>query len=154
MKVEAILLANAAMVDPNSLLNVEGACWRYVERDAFPTTLGGNVCGVVLIEDADFGSVHTISLEVFDDSGQVAGSAGSMIFDCREASEEMSTPRLAFAIPFVTVIREPTLLKARVTSNGGELAGPFGDRAAHEAVRWVVRPIAFIQWGVQDSSRR
>jgi hypothetical protein len=122
VKVEAILLANAAMIDANSLLNVEGACWRFVDRPNFPETISGNVCGVVLVEDEDFGIVHTIALEVFDDSGQVDGSAGSMLFDCRHASEEMSTPRLAFAFPFTTVVREPTLLQARVTLNGDELA--------------------------------
>ena len=67
MKIEAILLANAATVDEGSLLNVEGACWRFVEHDEFPTTVTGSVCGVVLIEDDDFGSVHTLSLEVSDD---------------------------------------------------------------------------------------
>lgn len=123
VKIEAILWANAAVVDANALLNVEGASWRYVERDFFPATLSGNVCGVVLVEDEDFGSLVTVSLEVFDDSGQVDGSAGSMIFDCREVSAEMSVSRLPFAFPFMTVIREPTLLKARVVSNGGELAG-------------------------------
>src|SRR5438445_9931664 len=100
MKIEAILLANAAMIDGNSLLNVEEACWKYVERDFFPTTVGGNVCGNVLIEDEDFGSVHMVSIEVFDDAGQVAGSSGSMVFDSRQTSEEMSTPRLPFSFPF------------------------------------------------------
>lgn len=123
MKIEAILWANAAMVDANALLNVEGGSWRYVERDFFPTTLAGNVCGVVLVDDEDFGSLVTVTLDVFDDSGQVDGSSGSMIFDCREVSEEMSVSRLPFAFPFMTVIREPTLLKAKVVSNGSELAG-------------------------------
>lgn len=122
MQIEAILLANAAMVDENALLRVEGAAWRYVERDFFPTTLAGNICGVILVEDNDFGSVHTLSLSVLDDSGHVDGTDGSMTIDSREESREMSIPRLPFAFPFVTVVRAPTVLKAIVRSNGGELA--------------------------------
>ena len=122
MRVEAILLANAAVVDANGLLSVEGGGWRFVERDDFPTTLAGSVCGVVAVEDEDFGSIHTISMEVFDDAGQVDRSAGSMIMDARQASAEMSIARLPFAFPFMTVVREPTLLKAKVVSKGGEPA--------------------------------
>src|SRR3954447_13070657 len=111
------------MIDTNGLLLVEGGAWRYVEFESFPAAIRGNVCGVVSLEATDFGSVHTISLEVLDDSGQVDVSRGSILFDAREESTEMSSPRLPFAIPFATVAREPTLLKASVTSNGGELGG-------------------------------
>jgi hypothetical protein len=121
VKLEAILMANATLIDENSLLTVEGACWRFVERADFPETVSGSVCGVILIEDEDFGAVHVISANVFDDSGHVEGSSGSVFFDCLEPSSEMTTPRLAFAIPFATVIHEPTVLKASVKSDGDEL---------------------------------
>jgi hypothetical protein len=121
MKLEAILMANAATIDASSLLSVEGSCWRFVERWNFPETVGGSVCGVILIEDEDFGAVHVISADVFDDSGHVEGSSGSVLFNCMEPSSEMTTPRLAFAIPFATVIHEPTVLKASVKANGAEL---------------------------------
>ena len=123
MKLEAILMANTAMIDANSLLSLEGSSWRFVERANFPETVGGTVCGVILIEDDDFGAVHVISADIFDDSGHVEGSSGSVLFNCLEPSSEMTTPRLAFAIPFATVIHEPTVLKASVKSDGGELGG-------------------------------
>ena len=123
MKLEALLIANAAMIDANSLLNVDGACWRFLERAGFPETVGGTVCGVILIEDEDFGAVHVISADVFDDSGHVDGASGSVLFNCMEPSSEMTTPRLAFAIPFATVVHEPTVLKASVKSDGTELGG-------------------------------
>ena len=123
MKIEAILWANAGMVDANSLLHLEGGGWRFVELESFPHSLAGSVCGVMLVEDGDFGSIHTISFAVSDDSGHVEGAAGSMTIDASEASEEMSTPRIAFAFPFHVVVRDPTLLKASVTSNGGVLGG-------------------------------
>ena len=121
MKLEAILMANATMIDADSLLNVEGSCWRFIERANFPETVGGTVCGVILIEADDFGAVHVISADVFDDSGHVDGATGSVLFNCMEPSSEMTTPRLAFAIPFATVIREPTVLKASVKWDGEEL---------------------------------
>jgi len=121
MKLEAILMANAATIDANSLLNVKGSCWRFVERAEFPETIGGSVCGTILIEDEDFGAIHVVSADVFDDSGHVEGATGSVLFNCLEPSSEMTTPRLAFAIPFATVIHEPTVLKASVKSDGDEL---------------------------------
>jgi hypothetical protein len=123
MKIEAILFANAAMVNENGLLVVDGGGWRYVELPEFPMAVGGSICGVVGLEAEDFGLVHALALRTFDEAGQVDGSAGSIMMDARSASAEMSSPRLPFAIPFATVIREPTVLKASVTSNGGELAG-------------------------------
>ena len=90
MKLEAILMANATMIDANSLLNVEGSCWRFVERASFPETVGGTVCGVILIEDDDFGAVHVISADVFDDSGHVEGSTGSVLFNCMEPSGRLA----------------------------------------------------------------
>jgi hypothetical protein len=78
---------------------------------------------VILIEDNDFGAVHVVSADVFDDSGHVEGSSGSVLFNCLEPSSEMTTPRLAFAIPFATVIHEPTVLKVCVKWDGVELDG-------------------------------
>ena len=54
MKLEAILMANAATIDASSLLTVEGSGWRFVERATFPETVGGCVCGLILVEDEDF----------------------------------------------------------------------------------------------------
>jgi hypothetical protein len=123
VKIEAILLANAAAVNEHGLLVVDGGGWRYIEVEEFPGGVGGSVCGVVELEPDDFGSVHAVALQVFDDAGQVDGSSGSMVMDAREVSAEMSSPRLPFAIPFMSVLRGPTVLNAKVTSNGGELAG-------------------------------
>lgn len=123
MKLEAILIANAATVEANALLNVEGACWQFLERSDFPDTVGGSICGVILIADEDFGAVHVISADVYDDSGHVEASSGSVLFNCLEPSSEMTIPRLAFAIPFATVVHEPTVLKASVKSDGAELGG-------------------------------
>ncbi len=121
MRVEAILLANAAMIDENHLLRVEGGAWRFCEYDLFPATVAGNLCGVVEVEHEDFGSVHPIGMRVFDEAGQVDGSSGSMTIDAGSPSVEPSTPRIAFAFPFQTVVREPTVLKASVTSGGTEI---------------------------------
>lgn len=123
MKIEAILFANAAMVNEQQLLVVDGGGWKYVEPAGFPMTLAGSICGVIGVELEDFGATHELAGTVFDDSGQVDGSSGSITVDAREESEQMTTPRFAFAIPFVTVVRGPTVLKASVTSNGAVLGG-------------------------------
>jgi len=120
---EALLFANTAAIDEGGLLNVHGSAWRYFEPDAFPATLAGAVCGILIVEDADYGAIHTIEVEVGDDQGHAVRTAGAVTTDCTAPSQEMTIGRIAFVCPFVAVIREPTLVTARVTCDGA----PLGD---------------------------
>ena len=121
MILEALILANEAALE-NGMLNAHGIGWRFFEPPhAYPATLGGSICGTVIVEDADYGAVHELVLMVSDDAGQVAVASGSLTFDCTEPSEQMTVGRLVFAWPFVITVRGPTVLVATVSMGGEEL---------------------------------
>jgi hypothetical protein len=120
---EALLFANAAVIDDSGLLDIKGSAWRYFEPERFPATLAGSVCGILIVEDADYGAIHTIEVEVGDEHGHVVPTAGAVTSDCTEPSQEMTIGRIAFVCPFMAVIREPTVVTARVTCDGA----PLGD---------------------------
>lgn len=121
MILEALILANEAALE-DGMLNAHGIGWRFFEPpDAYPATLGGSICGTMIVEDADYGEIHELALMVSDDAGQVAATTGSLTFDCTEPSEQMTVGRLVFAWPFVTTVRGPTIVTATVSIGGEEL---------------------------------
>jgi hypothetical protein len=121
MILEALILANTASVE-NGMLNANGIGWRYFESPTgYPATLSGSVCGTMIVEDADYGTIRELTLTVGDDAGQVAPATGSLTFDCTEPSEQMTVGRLVFAWPFGIVVRGPTVVTASLSMGGDEL---------------------------------
>jgi hypothetical protein len=122
MRVEAVMFANAAAVD-NSLLAVQGGGWEHYQCTMFPATVSGYVAGILALDDDQHGSLPTVGLEVFDESGQVEASLASMIAIGTRPETVQGVPyRVAFAIPFMTVAKGPTVVKARLSEAGEELA--------------------------------
>jgi hypothetical protein len=122
MRVEAILFANRATVD-NWLLAIEGGGWEYTEYSFLPSTVVGCVAGVLALDEGEHGELSEVILDVFDDSGQVEGSRASTIaIGTRPKTVEGVPYRSPFAMPFMTVVRGPTVMKARLTTAGHELA--------------------------------
>ncbi len=122
MKVEAVMFANRAAVDGN-LLAVEGAGWEHYDVPFFPMTVSGYVAGILALDPDQHGSLPPILLEVFSDSGQVEGSRASMIAIGTRPETVQGVPyRVAFAIPFMTAASRPTVVKARLSAQDGDLA--------------------------------
>ena len=119
---ETLILANVAGINPETgLLDVQGIGWRYYEPTAYPATITGNICGTVLVEAGDYGSIHELELEVGGDDGQVGRAVGALTFDCTEPSELMTVGRLVFHWPFTTVVRAPTVVTASIAKGGEQL---------------------------------
>jgi len=129
VKVEAIMFANQAAVD-GGLLAVQGGGWEHYDVAFFPATISGYVAGVLAFDEDQHGSLPRIDLEVFSDAGQVEGSRASMIAIGTRPETTAGVPyRVAFAIPFMTAASGPTVVKARLSENGVDLAViPFAVR--------------------------
>jgi hypothetical protein len=123
VKVEAILFANRAAVDGN-LLAVEGGGWEHYDVALFPATVSGYVAGIVALDESQHGSLPSMMLETFDDAGHVEGARASTIaFGTRPETTQGVPYRVAFAIPFMTAARGPTVVKTRLSEEDGtELA--------------------------------
>ena len=119
MKVEAILFANQAAVEGN-LLAVQGAGWEHYDVPFFPMTASGYVAGILALDEGQHGSLPGVTLKVFDDSGHVDGSRASMTAIGTRPETVQGVPyRVAFAIPFMTAARGPTVVKARLSEEDG-----------------------------------
>lgn len=123
MKVEAILFAKHAAVD-DALLAVEQGGWEHYDVSFFPMTVSGYVAGILALDEGQHGSLPALALEIFDDAGHVEGSRASMIAIGTRPETAQGVPyRVAFAIPFMTAARGPTVVKAQLSEeDGGELA--------------------------------
>lgn len=121
MKLEALLFANNASAD-GWLLAVEGGGWEHIEYDFMPGTAVGYVAGILTLDESEHGELTEVVADVFDDSGEVDGFRASMIVNGNRPKTDTGVPvRAPFAIPFMTVVRGPTVMKARLTLGGREL---------------------------------
>ena len=121
MKLEALLFADVANAD-GWLLTVERGGWEHIKYDFMPGTAVGYVAGIFTLDDAELGELTEVALEIFDDSGQVEGFRASMIASGNRPNTVAGVPvRLPFAIPFMTVVRGPTVMKARLLLGDEEL---------------------------------
>jgi hypothetical protein len=122
LNVEAILFANRAAVE-DWLLAVDGGGWEYYRCPFFPATVSGYVAGILTLDDSQHGELPAVFLEIFDESGQVEGSRLSMIASGTRPTTTAGVPyRVPFAIPFMTVAKGPTVMKARLSDDQGVLA--------------------------------
>jgi hypothetical protein len=122
MKVEAIILANQASVD-GQLLGIQGGGWEHYDVPFFPFTVSGYVAGILALDESQHGSLPGLLLEVVDETGHGEGSRASMIAIGTRPETVQGVPcRVAFSIPFMMAVRGPTLVKARLSEDGAELA--------------------------------
>jgi len=121
MKLEALLFATTASAD-GWLLAVEGGGWEHIKYDFLPGTAAGYVAGMLTLDDAELGELTEVAVEVFDDSGQVEEFRASMIANGNRPNTVEGAPvRVPFAVPFMTVVRGPTVMKARLLLGDEEL---------------------------------
>lgn len=123
VKVEALLLANRAAVD-GWLLAVEGGGWENYTPAFFPATVAGYVAGVFALDPSEIGSTPAVVLEINDSAGQLEGLRESIIANGVRPATAAGVPcRVAFAIPFMTVAKGPTVVKVRLSDeHGADLA--------------------------------
>jgi hypothetical protein len=121
MKLEALLFANDAS-DDGWLLAVEGGGWEHITYDFLPGTAVGYVAGILTLDDAELGELTEIAVEIFDDDGQVERFRATMTANGNRPNTVEGVPvRLPFAMPFMTVVRGPTVMKARLMLGDEEL---------------------------------
>jgi len=123
MKVEAVMFANEAAID-NGLLVIQGGGWEHIDTPGyFPMGITGYVAGILTLGEDQHGSLLPVLLQVFDDSGQVEGFRASIIANGTRPKTVQGVPyRTPFAISFMTVASGPTVMKARLSDEGTELA--------------------------------
>jgi hypothetical protein len=122
MRLEAILVANGAEI-VNGLLNVAGAGWETYTSGLFPNNLAGVVCGVFVLEAADFESQPTFAIRGSDPHGQLDRFEAAGIVDTsRPQAQGGGASRIPFAVPFSTVVRGPTIATIEFSADGKILA--------------------------------
>jgi hypothetical protein len=78
--------------------------------------------GAFELDEDEHGELPDLTLTVFDDLGQVEESSAPMtVVGTRPATVAGGPYRVAFAIPFMTIARSPTVMKARLTTADRDL---------------------------------
>jgi hypothetical protein len=119
MKIEAILVANRAHID-GALLFVEGGGWEFASWEFFPGTISAFIAGVLALDESEIGGTPSATLELSDQEGHVEGFRASIIASGVRPKMPGSPARIPFAIPFMTVVRSPTVMNVVMTPEGGD----------------------------------
>jgi hypothetical protein len=122
VNVEAAMFANRAAIE-GSMLTVKGGGWEHFDVQLFPATVRGFVAGVLTIDAEQHGQLLPVVLELYDEEGHLERTRASLVaIGTRPATVPGVPYRMPFSLPFVSVVRAPTVVKARLHAQEGELA--------------------------------